>query len=248
MRRATPLLTALLILTACGRDPAPANDAQAIAVLDAELTGNAQSSAGDPALTAALRDQIMVDPTLVEQANDDAIRPPTVPVSGAVPPDGIAVAAQAAAEKDAVRAAPAPSGACPQCIAARRALTLGALAEAQGGRAGACAARVAYSAAWANRLPAGVPLYPDARIAEAAGADGNGCALRIVSFASRATVQRMLDWYYTKVSAAGYALGHQADGADHVLGGRSAAGGAFLAVVRARADGGSEVDLMVDAG
>lgn len=253
MRRA-PALFLLSILGGCGQPAAPTNDQQAaVAALDAELTagnvtGNMASSAGDPALTAALRDQIMVDPALVEQANDDAIRPPTTPASGAVPPDGIAVAAQGPAEKDAIRPAPPPSGRCPQCLAARRSLTLGALAEKQGGRTGACAANVGYSAAWANRLPAGVPLYPDARVTEAAGANGHGCRLRIVSFASRAPVQRLLDWYFTKVSAAGYTLGHQADGAEHVLGGKSATGAAFLAVVRAREDGGSDVDLMADGG
>ena len=63
-----------------------------------------------------------------------------------------------------------------------------------------------------------------------------------------APLQRMLDWYFTKVSAAGYTLGHQADGAEHVLGGRSGGGGAFLLVVRARDDGGSDVDLMADGG
>lgn len=252
--RHAPALLLLSLLAGCGETNAPANDQQAaVAALDAELTGgnvagNIASSAGDPALTAALRDQIMVDPALVEQANDDAVRPPTTPASGAVPPDGIATAAQGPAEKDVVRPAPPPSGRCPQCVAARRSLTLGALAEKQGGRTGACAANVSYSAGWANRLPTGVPLYPDARVAEAAGADGSGCRLRIVSFASRAPVQRMLDWYFTKVSAAGYTLGHQADGAEHVLGGRSGGGGAFLLVVRARDDGGSDVDLMADGG
>ena len=238
-------------LAACGTGETPANNAQtAVAALDAELTGNVQSSAGDPALTAALRDQIMVDPQLVQQANDDSVRPPTVPVSGAVPPDGIAVAARnaTAAEKESLRAAPPPSPRCPQCVAARRSLTLGALAEAQGGGTGQCAARIRYSAAWSTKLPAALPLYPDARVAEAAGADGAGCALRIVSFASQAPMQRLLDYYYTKASAAGYAAGHQADGAEHVLGGKRAAGGAFLAVMRARADGGTDVDLMADGG
>ena len=238
-----------LALASCGGD-APANDQQgAVAALDAQLTGNAQASAGDPALTAALRDQIMVDPQLVQQANDDSVRPPTTPATGAVPGDAIAGAARTgAAETEKLRPAPPPSPNCPQCAAARQALTLGALAQRQGGRAGQCAARVAYSAAWANRLPAAVPLYPDARVAEAAGADGAGCRLRIVSFTSAAPIQRLLDYYYTKVGGAGYAVGHQANGAEHVLGGRRADGAAFLAVMRAQDGGGTEVDLMADGG
>ncbi|KQT31341.1 hypothetical protein ASG29_15420 [Sphingomonas sp. Leaf412] len=237
-----------MTLAGCGAEP-PADTARdAVAALDAELTATALANAADPALTAALRDQIMVDPHLVQQANDDSIRPPTTPASGAIPADDIAGAVRRPAMTDALRPAPAASAACPQCAAARASLTLGALAETQGGKAGRCAATVAYSAGWANRLPGGVPLYPDARVAEAAGADGAGCALRIVSFSSAAPMQRLLDYYYTKASAAGYAAGHQADGAEHILGGKRRDGAAFLAVMRARAGGGTEVDLMAEGG
>lgn len=248
MNRIAIWASAALALTGCGGTPAADDNGDAVAALDAELTGNVQSSAGDPALTAALRDQIMVDPQLVQQANDDSIRPPTTPATGAVPGDAIAGAARASLDLGPLKSAPAASRDCPQCAAARQALTLGALAEKQGGRAGQCAATVAYSAAWANRLPAGVPLFPDARVAEAAGADGAGCRLRIVSFASATPMQRLLDYYYTKTSAAGYPAGHRADGAEHVLGGRRADGAAFLAVMRARKDGGTDVDLMADGG
>ena len=71
----------------------------------------------------------MVDPALVQQANTDTVRPPAQPVSGAVPPDGVADAARKE-ETDTVRPAPPASGDCKQCAAARRALTLGALAYA----------------------------------------------------------------------------------------------------------------------
>lgn len=244
-----PLLTLLLMLAACGGgagDPG----AGAATSADAAVTGNIAASAGDPALMAALHDQIMVDPALVQQANIDAVRPPTMPRSGEMPPDGIALAAAktVAEPGEKLISAPAPTGDCPQCAVARRSLTLGALAAQQGGRAGQCAARVSYSADWADRLPQGVPLYPDARVAEAAGADGAGCALRVVSFASTAPMQRLLDWYYTKATAAGFRAGHQADGAEHVLAGTHAGGGAFLAVLRARQDGGTDVDLMADGG
>ena len=241
----SPLLPSLLLLAACGGgDPA----VQGTASADAAITGNVAASAGDPALMAALHDQIMVDPALVQQANADVVRPPTTPRTGAVPPDGIAVAAMKPVPGEALTSAPAATGACPQCVAARRALTLGALAAQQGGAAGRCAARVSYSAEWANRLPQGVPLYPDARVAEAAGADEAGCALRVVSFASAAPMQRLLDWYYTKTSGAGFRAGHQADGAEHVLAGTKPGGAAFLAVMRARDDGGTDVDLMADGG
>ncbi|MFT3978135.1 MAG: hypothetical protein QM688_13635, partial [Sphingomonas bacterium] len=120
MTRIPLALSLAVALAACGGAPekqasVPANDAGALR---------------DPALASALRDQIMVDPALVQQANADAVRPPVQPASGALPPDDIAARGEPA-EKDKVRPAP-PPGRCPQCTAARRALTLGALAESQG--------------------------------------------------------------------------------------------------------------------
>lgn len=242
--RLTPTIAALL-LVACGG--APDNQAAAINDLDNQLTANAADPANDPALKSALKDQIMVDPALVQQANDGAVRPPVQPAAGAVPPDDIATR-KGAAETDTVRAAPAPSANCRECAAARRSLTLGALAAAQGTK-GNCAANIGYSNDWANRLPREIPLYPDARVLEAAGADGQGCALRVVSFASAAPMQRLLDYYYTRASDAGYAAQHKADGAEHVIAGTKRDGaGAFMAIMRARKGGGTEVDLMADGG
>ncbi|MBS0284640.1 MAG: hypothetical protein JSS15_09500 [Proteobacteria bacterium] len=241
----TPLALLLaIVLAACGG--APGNEASGADDLDNTLAAtNEASAANDPALRGALRDQIMVDPALVQQANADTVRPPAQPASGALPPDDIA-ARREPAEKDDLRRAP-PPGPCPQCTAARRALTLGALAESQGAPA-TCVANVAYSAGWANRLPAATPLYPDARVIEAAGADGKGCALRIVNFASAAPLQRLLDWYFTKAGDAGIAAQHGIDGNDHVLAGAARGKGAFFVMLRPRKGGGTEVDLMTDAG
>ncbi len=239
--RRAPALALVLTIVACGKAP---DNAAALADLDnSPAQANGASSASDPALQSALKDQIMVDPALVQQANADTVRPPAQPESGAVPPDGVADAAHKK-ETDTVRAAPPASGDCKQCLAARRVLTLGALAASQGKEA-ACAANVAYSTSWANRLPKDVPLYPDARVAEAAGADGDGCALRVVSFASAAPMQRLLDWYYTMTSNAGYRAEHGADGAEHVLAGTKK-GAAFLLVLNPRPGGGTLVDLMAD--
>ncbi|WP_019515786.1 hypothetical protein [Sphingomonas sp. Mn802worker] len=248
------LLSALLVLALAGCGDQTPEQSAAPGPAAAVTSTAASSAAADPALTAALRDQIMVDPSLVQQANADTVRPPTQPQSGALPPVDIAAAAHAqpaalaASPGEALRSAPAATGECRQCAIARRSLTLGALAEAQGGRTGQCAANVDYSAGWANRLPREVPLYPDARVTEAAGADGQGCALRVVSFSSAAPMQRLLDWYYTKSGDAGYTAQHQADGAEHVLAGNRRGGGSFLALMRARQDGGTDVDLMADGG
>jgi hypothetical protein len=238
------MLPALALVAAgCGQTP---DEQTALADLDNSLVHvNGAASATDPMLQSALKDQIMVDPRLVQQANADTIRPPAQPEAGAVPPDGIADAAHKPITGD-VRPAPPPTGTCKQCAAAKRALTLGSLSESQGASA-QCVANVAYSVVWANRLPQGVPLYPDAQVSEAAGADRHGCALRVVSFASAAPMQRLLDWYYTRTAEAGYRAEHQASGQEHVLAGTKK-GAAFLLILKPRAGGGTTADLMADGG
>ena len=240
--RALPLLA--LALVACGKTPASQQDLNS---LDAELTASGAGNARDPALTAALADQIMVDPQLAQSSNGNAVRPPPRPDSGAVPPDGVATRIDPT-DPATLKHAPAASGDCPECKAARGALTLGALAERQANpNAAACAAAIGYGAGWASRLPADLPLYPDARLSEAAGADRNGCRLRVVSFASNAPVDRLIDYYYTRATNAGYSAGHRTDGAQHVLGGTRGED-AYVVYVTARKGGGSDVDLVSNAG
>ena len=236
-----------LALAACGG----AKDTDAnLASIDAELAPNSAASTKDPALTSALGGQIMVDPQLAQQANNDAVRPPAQPHSGQLPADDVAAAAQKAGTAgDALRSAPAPSGDCPGCKAKDTSFTLAALAQAQGTGSADCVQRVSYSAGWANRLPRGVPLYPDARLSEAAGAADNGCTLRVVSFSTGAPLQRVLDWYYTRTSDAGFSAHHEATGSEHMLGGtRANDGGAFAVWLRPRDGGGTDVDLVANNG
>lgn len=230
-----------LALVACGsKDDAQEN----LDTLDAELTNSASSNAGDPVLMGALQDQIMVDPALAGQANNDAIRPPAKPLAGPVPTD----TGGGDVKTGPLQPAPAPRGDCPECRTARASLTLGALAGHQKIKGiGDCVGSLHYSAAYAERLPAALPLYPDARVSEAAGSDTNGCALRAVSFVSSAPLQTLLDWYYTRATKAGYAAQHQADGDQHVLGGTQG-DAAFALFVTARRDGGSDVDLIANTG
>ncbi len=239
-----PLRPALILLplalAACNRS---STDQQDLNSLDAELTNGAVR---DPALTSSLGGQIMVDPRLAQSSNTDAVRPPPRLDSGAVPPEGPLKADPV--DPRTLKRVPAASNDCPECKAANGALTLGALAERQTTPdAGVCAKKIGYSAGWANRLPADLPLYPAARLTEAAGADKDGCRLRVVSFASAAPMQKMLDWYFTKVSAAGYSAGHSTDGRQHVLGGVRG-NDAYVVYVTARAGGGSDVDLVSNAG
>jgi len=228
-----PPIAAMLVplaLAACGPDaPAPA------------VPDTAPSL--DPALAAALAEPIMIDPDLGGQANGDALRPPEQPLSGAVPPIDIAPIALPELE---LAKAPPPAKTCPACTAAHEALTLGALAAfLTSASTRACAADIGYSARWAARLPDGVPLYPDARVREAAGNDTGTCRLRTVRYMTAAPVARVIDFAYTRARKAGYSTAHQAqDGAHALTGTRD---GAFYAVIaRPRDDGGSEVALVVD--
>ncbi|BCA62583.1 hypothetical protein HMP09_1817 [Sphingomonas sp. HMP9] len=239
-----PLRPALVLLSlalaSCGRS---STDQQDLNSLDAELTNGAVR---DPALTSSLGGQIMVDPRLAQSSNTDAVRPAPRPDNGAAPPEGPLQADPVDART--LRRAPAASNDCPECKSADGALTLGALAARQKTPdAGVCAQKIGYSAGWADRLPADLPLYPAARLTEAAGADQDGCRLRVVSFASAAPMQKMLDYYYTRATAAGYSAGHSTDGRQHVLGGVRG-NDAYVVYVTARAGGGSDVDMVSNAG
>ncbi|WP_242096367.1 hypothetical protein [Sphingomonas sp. CROZ-RG-20F-R02-07] len=244
--RPLPALAALFLALALGACGPKADDAQSLESLDRELAAtNAGGNAQDPALTAALHDQIMVDPALAQQSNADAIRPPSRPDPGAV---AMPVARKDTTDPATLKPAPAASATCPECKAKAGALTLGALAARQPNRSVAdCAPGIGYSALWATRLPAGLPLYPDARVSEAAGADRDGCALRVVSFASGAAPARVIDWFYTRSTAAGYAAEHKADGTRQVLGGTHG-NAAYILYVTPRGDGGSDVDLVSNGG
>ena len=258
----TPMRGSLLValalgVSACG---SRADDDRNLDSLDNELVeaGSSGGNARDPAMMAALQDQIMVDPKLAQQSNTDAVRPPAQPYSGAVPPDDVAQAPAGAAIGTAgiatsitVKSAPPPkAGGCPGCIAARQSLTLGALASRQSDkRTASCAGALRYSARWADRLPGDLPLYPGARVSEAAGANTASCRIRAVSFSTDASLQTVIDWYYTRVTSVGYSAEHQADGAEHVLGGtRQRDGGAYALILTGRPGGGTDVDLLANNG
>ncbi|MES2755309.1 MAG: hypothetical protein V4659_11655 [Pseudomonadota bacterium] len=250
LRRLFALL-APLALAACG---AKATSDENLDSLDAELSDSkAASQPGkDPALMSALQSQIMVDPALAQQANADAVRPPDQPYSAQVPADGIAGPNPQAppAQTGPLMRTPAAKGDCPGCEAARQSVTLGGLAARQPDRRTRdCVGGLRYSAGWAARMPGDVPIYPQARLIEAAGNAANGCALRAASFTTDADLQTVLDWYFTRTTGAGYASEHQADGDEHVLGGnRNHDGAAYILYATPRDGGGTEIDLIANNG
>ncbi|MFM9827216.1 MAG: hypothetical protein ACKVOB_00555 [Sphingomonas sp.] len=247
VRLAVALLT--LSLGACSRGDDTARDLNA---LDAELADTNTAAVRDPALASALHDQIMVDPALVGQANLDAVRPPAKPYAAPTVADtpvtasaDAGAATQGIATSRTISPAPAPKADCPQCGTRRDALTLRGLAARQSDRPTRnCAAGVGYSTRWAQNLPKAFPLYSDARVSEAAANMAGGCALRIVSFASAAAPQTMIDFYYASARRAGFSPDHRADGDDHVVTGTRGTASVII-FVSPRDDRGSDVDLVL---
>jgi hypothetical protein len=241
------VLAAALTLGACEG----AEDEAELASLDNQITGNE----ADPALTSALEDQIMVDPNLAQQSNRNAIRPPETPTQAQYP-----LPQQGAQDGSALKAGQPPvavasagarntydsSGPATQ---AARAMPV---SHARGGGdfgATGCGADLQYGPGWAGRLPAAFPLYPGARVTEAAGIDRADCRMRVVTFATDRPAQHMLDWYHTKAVRAGYTSEHQLRDADHILAGVNGRdGGAFYLVVTPLAGNRSSVALIANKG
>lgn len=109
----------------------------------------------------------------------------------------------------------------------------------------ACADRVEIGDGWADLLPAAFPVFPGATLTEAGGVAGE-CDLRVVSFRTDASVERVLGWYADRATKAGYSADRERRGADRLLGGTK---GDDAFVVTARAAGRTtEVDLVANAG
>jgi hypothetical protein len=218
---ATAIALAVL-LTGCGGSKKKDVDA-----LDKELVGNAAGDQTDPALTSALEDQIMVDPALAQQKNGAAARPGAAPAQSPIP-------------------STAPGGGD-----GAGGQTIGELAQAQSaGKAAtnaACYRNLQYSAAWAQRLPAELPLFTDAQVSEAAGNASPGCNVRVVSFVSGATIDRLVQFYEASTKRAGFATERQGSGAERVVAGDKGPD-AFYATFRTRPAGGTEVDLLANHG
>lgn len=234
-------LAAPLALVACGGGDTQQN----VDALDNEIAGNG----ADPALMGALQDQIMVDPQLAQQSNKDAIRPPNQPYSAPLPGETVATAKVVLPAKGELLSAPAPTeGKCDACDAQQESVTLGGLAARQKDkRTAKCADKLNYSAVWASRLPADMPLHPQARVVEAAGSQDAQCSLRVVSFSTPQPLKTMIDWYYTRAVRGGYSAEHQLKDGQHVLGGtRKRDDSAYVVFLSARPDGGTDLDLIAN--
>lgn len=159
-------------------------------------------------------------------------------------PEAIAAARQDAAKRAGgtlEAASPAASGeAAPLFEAAARAAQISDQSRAD---ATDCAAKVAYSAGWADRLPESLSVYPRAAVQEAAGTDADGCMMSAVTFVTPVEAKDVIDYYYTRARKAGFGADYLVEGGDHVLGG-SNAGRAYVVSARSLESGVTEVDLI----
>ena len=199
-----------------------------------EANNSLAANDADPALTGALEDQILTDPTLAQQSNRLSVRPPELPTRAEYPAD--------AGQPQVRRAAATTPGAQPGCT------NCGPAPAPQAAGGCGAGANFQYGMEWAQRLPASFPPYPGGRVTEAAGHDRGECRVRVVTFRTGDPYQRVLAWYQQRAAAAGFSAEHQARGTDHVLGGvNQGTNGAFYLIVTP-VEGGSEVALIVNNG
>jgi hypothetical protein len=235
--RPIALLAPLLLLAACDKKDEPA-----------------KPSADDPAMADAVGGPVLTDSDLAGE--NGANRAASVPsADGAVPAADMSPEALAAARNAALKLVGGP-GAMKQAPEAREVsgkvaagAQLAAAARAATGADGkdGCAVKVQYTAAWAARLPAALPVYPKGAVQEAAGTDDSGCALRVINFITPVPVAEVIDFYYTRAAGAGYSAQHlRQDGEDQLAGTKGNA--SFVVYARDLPNGGSSVDLVTNGG
>lgn len=223
------MLAALALLCACSRSGQ-----------------ESQSSERDPVVADALADPIMADPDLAAQARGDSALTGGEPPGGPVPAfkrgDGEIMAAKAQAERlvGSVIADPGPLAAGPARSRLAGAVSAAAVVQALGLASRDCAAKLAYSAAWAARLPPGFEPYPRGHVMLAGGSDEPACHLRMVRYVTPVGAADVIAFHAARLRSIAKRASLHHEGADGVI-----AGNGFAIHVRQREDGLSEVDLAI---
>lgn len=199
----------------------------------------------DPALTGALEDEIMTDVELSGEAGAAAATADGIELPPELrSPEAIAAAKQEAAKKAGGTLQSAPQAASGKAgLLIEGAATAARVAEQSKLASTDCAAKVNYSASWANRLPEALAVYPSGAVQEAAGADEAGCAIAVVNFVTAVDTRDVIDYYYTRARKAGYGAEYHVDGSEHVLGGKRGAK-AFVVSARKLENGLTGVDVI----
>jgi hypothetical protein len=205
-------------------------------------------------MAGALGGQVLTDPDLAGE--NGANRAASLPsANGAVPAADMSPEALAAARGAALKLGGGPGAMkkAPEAregkgaVAADSQLTAAARAATGPNGKNGCSEKVTYTAAWAAKLPGAFPVYPKGAVQEAAGTDDGGCHLRVVNFISPVPVAEMIDFYYTRASAAGFSARHLRDGSDDMLSGTKGAA-SYVVMARDLPNGGSSVDLVTNGG
>lgn len=206
----------------------------------------------DPAVLAALGDQILVDPDLARQNEGSAALTGGIDHALPLPNRSLRAIDAARAEalaivggRDKLLALPAPAGTseAPPLVA-----RLSVVSRAR--HAGApqrCVAALTHDFGWAARMPAAFPIYPHGATQEAAGAESGGCSLRAIHFRTPVAAEEVLAFYHTLAQGADYASTLATAGDERVL--RAAKGDAALAVfARQTPSGITAIDLVTWGG
>lgn len=206
-----------------------------------------RSKSDDTAVIEALADPIMTDPELASQNDAHAAIMVTGPVNAALPPiersDGAIAAARDAAARLIGGTPPAvPDAGAADLRSYRDAVTAAQMAVAARVPGSGCAGRVSYTARWAAMLPEPLSVYPRGAVDEAAGSDA-GCRLRVVHFRTPVAVADVLAFYHARLRAAGFAVEHGRDDAEHLLRGRKGGAG-YVVYLRQGEDGLTAADLV----
>lgn len=200
----------------------------------------------DPAISGALGDRLMVDP---DMAGEQGAALSADGGQVTIPPEERSPAAIEAAKAEALAMAGGALQPLPQPVQgtgaalAQDAATAVLLAQLSRVSPEECSAKLQYSATWAARMPPELPVYPRGAVQEAAGIEGDGCDLRVVTFVTPVAPVDVIGFYHTRAGKAGYAADYRTDGGQQMLGGRKG-GKAFVIHARKRDDGLTEVDLV----
>jgi len=176
----------------------------------------ARDNATDPAIAEALAEPVMSDMQLSGAASADALRPGEQPATLPVPLDARLDMAGAATLGEVV-----------------------AKARQEAGFAG-CPISLAYTAMYVVKLPEPLALPKEARLAEAAGSDGSGCALRIVRFAMPGAPVAVRRRYEELAKREGFTVIK----AENTLSGARARDGMAFRIETALSKDGTRVDLV----
>ena len=206
----------------------------------------------DPAITAALADQILVDPDLSRQNEGNAAL--TGGIDHALPIENATARAIDAVRMEALemiggrdRLEPLPPpgpAAAPVPLAARLSVVE---RTAYAGAPRRCVTAMRHDFGWSARMPRAFPLYPRAATQEAVGADTEGCAVRAVHFRTPVAVEDVLAFYHARAHATGFTSAREIRGEEEVL--RGERGDEQFAVYARRGPGTSaEIDLVTIGG